>query len=154
DGATPLTGFTQSEASVVAFGDTVVIGFVDSGSFVAGSANKFTGFSYSTDGGATFTDGGTLPTNPGGDVGDPVLARDETTGRIYFSTMAISGPSVQVFHSDDNGMTWSAPVNGAPGVPGNCNMCLNFPWIAVDNFPGAGNGNVYLVERDYGPGNG
>src|SRR5262249_15011742 len=116
--------------------------------------NKFTGFSYSTDGGATFTDGGTLPTNPGGDVGDPVLARDETTGRIYFSTMAISGPSVQVFHSDDNGMTWSAPVNGAPGVPGNCNMCLNFPWIAVDNFPGAGNGNVYLVERDYGPGNG
>src|SRR5262245_58716026 len=78
--------FTQSETAIAAFGNTVVVGFNDSGSN-AGGSNKFTGFSRSTNGGATFTDGGTLPTNPGGDAGDPVLARNNTTGRLYFATL-------------------------------------------------------------------
>ena len=73
----------------MAFGNTVVVGFNDSGSN-SGGTNKFTGFARSTDGGATFTDGGTLPTNPGGDAGDPVIARDNTTGRLYFSTLGFS----------------------------------------------------------------
>ena len=89
-GSTGTAFFTQSENTLVAFGNTVVVGFNDSGSNSGGS-NKFTGFARSTDGGATFTDGGTLPTNPNGDAGDPVLARNETTGRIYFSTLQFSG---------------------------------------------------------------
>jgi hypothetical protein len=51
--------FTQSETSLVAFGSTIVVGFNDSGSNAGGS--HFTGWSRSTDGGATWTDGGTLP---------------------------------------------------------------------------------------------
>ncbi len=143
-GATGTGFFTQSETTVVAFGSTVVVGFNDSGSN-AGGTNKFTGFSRSTDGGATFTDGGTLPTNPGGDAGDPVLARDETTGRIYFATLGFSVSTDQVFHSDDNGATWSPPVNGTPG-----GTSEDKEWIAVDNFSGAGNGNVYLMSRRFG----
>jgi len=75
--------FTQSETTILAFGSTVLIGFNDSGSYTGG-ANKFTGWSRSTDGGSTWIDGGTLPTSAGGDAGDPVIARDENTGRIYF----------------------------------------------------------------------
>ncbi len=101
-GSTGTANFTQSETSIVAFGSNVLIGFNDSGSFTGG-ANKFTGFSYSTDGGTTFIDGGTLPTNSGGDAGDPVLARNETTGRIYFSTLGFSISTIRVFRSDDNG---------------------------------------------------
>jgi hypothetical protein len=63
-------GFTQSETSVARCANTVVVGFNDSGSvfetpyFFSGTGGQsFAGFSYSTDGGATFTDGG--PTNPG-----------------------------------------------------------------------------------------
>ena len=78
-GATGTGFFTQSETSLIAWGNNVVVGFNDSGSNAAAS-NKFTGFARSTDGGATFIDGGTLPTNPGGDAGDPVLGRNETTG--------------------------------------------------------------------------
>src|SRR5262245_36101000 len=141
--------FTQSETTLTVFGNTVVVGFNDSGS-TAGGSNKFTGFSRSTDGGATFTDGGTLPTNPNGDAGDPVMARNESNGRIYFSTLQFSGSSLDVFHSDDGGLTWSAPVSGAPGKTGGQDK----EWIVVDNFAGAGNGNVYLIERDFGPGNG
>ncbi len=147
-GATGTSQFTQSETSVVVFGNTVVIGFNDAGSN-AGGTNKFTGFTRSTDGGNTFSDGGTLPTNAGGDAGDAVLARNETTGRIYFSTLGFSISTIQVFRSDDNGATWMAPVNGTPGGDNEDKQ-----WLAVDNFPGAGNGNVYLLSRRFGAGPG
>lgn len=147
-GGTATGFFTQSETTVVAFGNSVVVGYNDSGSN-AGGSNKFTGFSYSTDGGTTFTDGGTLPTNPGGDAGDPVLARNEATGRIYFATLGFSVNTIQVFHSDDNGVTWSAPAVGTPG-----GASEDKEWIAVDNFAGAGNGNVYLISRNFSTGNG
>src|SRR5207248_3024559 len=77
--------------------------------------NKFTGFGRSTDAGATFTDMGTLPTSTAGDAGDPAMARDNASGKIYFATLGYSSSNVvQVFRSADNGATFSAPVNGAP----------------------------------------
>ena len=120
----------------------------DSGSNASGS-KKFTGISRSTDGGVTFTDGGTLPTTAGGDAGDPVLARNNTTGRIFLATLGFSVGTIQVFHSDDNGLTWSAPANGTPG-----GSTEDKEWMAVDNSPGAGNGNVYLISRNFGAGSG
>ena len=148
-GSTGTANFTQSETSILAFGNTVLIGFNDSGSFTGG-ANKFTGWSYSTDGGATFMDGGTLPTSGIGDAGDPVLAMNESTGRIYFSTLGFSGVrTIQVFRSDDGGVTWMAPVSGTPG-----GSSEDKQWIAVDNYAGAGNGNVYLMSRRFGGGPG
>src|SRR5262249_43321607 len=148
-GATGTGFFTKSETTIVAFGNTVVVGFNDSGSN-AGGANKFTGFARSTNGGATFTDGGTLPTNPNGDAGDPVMARNEATGRIYYATLQFSNSGIDVFRSDDSGATWAAPVQGAPGKTG----FQDKEWITVDNFAGAGAGNVYLVARDFGAANG
>jgi hypothetical protein len=143
-GSTGTSNFTQSEMSVIGFGNNVVVGFNDSGSYVGG-ANKFTGWAYSSDNGLTFTDGGTLPTNAGGDAGDPVLARNESTGRIYLSTLGFVVSTIQVFRSDDNGVTWSAPVNGTPG-----GSSEDKQWHTVDNFGGAGNGNIYLISRRFG----
>src|SRR6266487_7090030 len=149
NGSTGTSFFTQSETSLVAFGNTIVAGFDDSGSN-AGSTNHFTGWSRSTDGGTTWTDGGTLPASAAGDAGDPVLARDSTSGRIYFATLGFTNSNViQVFRSTDNGATWLAPVNGTPG-----GSSEDKEWITVDNFPGAGNGNVYLVSRRFGAGPG
>src|SRR5688572_22766272 len=143
-GATGTSAFTQSETTVIAFGNTVLVGFNDSGS-AAGATGRFTGFSLSTDGGATFTDGGTLPANPGGDGGDPVLARNDATGRIYFATLSPALGTIQMFRSDTDGATWMLPVNATPGGIGE-----DKPWIIVDNFAGAGNGNVYVVSRRFG----
>src|SRR6266404_5565996 len=90
-------GFTHSETTALSFGTTVIGGFNDSGSFAI-TGNQFTGFSRSTDGGVTWTDGGTLPASAGGDAGDPVLARDSTSGHIYFSTLGFTDANViQVF---------------------------------------------------------
>jgi hypothetical protein len=146
---------TQSETTLVVFGpggvnNSVCSGFNDSGSIVFFPNNKFTGFSQSTNGGATFTDEGVLPTNAFGDVGDPVLARSGSTGKIFFSTLQFTGAGVRVFPSADGCSTFGAPVQGAPGKSG----FQDKEWIAVDNFPGSGQGNVYLVERDFGAGNG
>ena len=145
---------TQSETSVLAFtgagGRPIVLDvFNDSGSDL-NSSNHFTGYARSTDGGATFTDLGTLPTSAAGDAGDPVLARDNVSGRIYFSTLGFSnGNVIQVFRSDNDGLTFQAPVNAAPG-----RASLDKEWITVDNAPGGGQGTVYLVARDFGTGNG
>jgi hypothetical protein len=125
----------------------------DSGSFIPpnfANDSKFTGFSQSTNGGATWTDKGTLPTNPDGDAGDPVLARSRLTGTIFFSTLQFSGSGMNVFRSTDDCNTFLAPVQGAPGKSG----FQDKDWITVDNFGGSGQGNVCLVERDFGPGNG
>jgi len=146
-GATGTSNFTQSEATILAFGSNVVVGFNDAGSN-AGGANHITGFSISTDGGVTFTDRGTLPTSAMGDAGGPVMARDETTGRVYLSTLGFTANAIQMWVSDDNGLTWIAPVN----VTLSANE--DRQWHTVDNFAGAGNGNVYLVSRNFDVGGG
>ncbi|MFN0158129.1 MAG: FlgD immunoglobulin-like domain containing protein [Bacteroidota bacterium] len=148
-GSVGTGNFTQSETTILALGNAVVIGFNDAGSY-NGSNNQFTGFSYSTNGGVSFTDGGTLPASVVGDAGDPVLAGNETTGRMYLSTLGFSGAStIQMFRSDNNGATWMAPVNATPGGGDEDKQ-----WHAVDNFAGTGNGNVYLISRNFGSGNG
>jgi hypothetical protein len=147
--ADATTRDTQNETSLVVFGDTILIGFNDSGSTIG--TNRFTGLSRSVDGGVTFTDMGTLPINAFGDLGDPVLARDTESGRIYFAVLQFPPTNnVSIFRSDDDGATFMPPVTGAPGAPG----VQDKPWIAVDNFTGPGQGIVYLAVRDFGPGNG
>src|SRR5206468_4998880 len=106
------------ETSTIAFGNTVLVSYNDSGSNAV-SSNKFTGWSRSTDGGTTFTDLGLLPTNTNGDAGDPVLARDNTSGAVYFATLSFGAANViQIFKSTDGGLTFGQPVNGDPGFTG------------------------------------
>jgi hypothetical protein len=141
---------TQSETSLVAFMNSgnvnVVVAYNDSGSAVMND-KQFTGYSTSTNGGATFTDQGTLPVSMAGDGGDPSLARYNGTGRIYLATLlGTDGSGLQVFRSDNNGQTFMAPVNGAPGHMG----FLDKEWLTVDNTAGAaGYGNVYMAFREF-----
>jgi hypothetical protein len=141
--------FIQSESDVIAFGNTVIVVFNDAGSYT-GSNNQFTGWARSTDGGATFIDGGTLPPSAIGDAGDPVIARHDASGMLYFSTLGFSSPgTIQMFRSSDDGATWMAPTVATPG-----GSSEDKQWHCVDNFPGPGNGNVYMISRNFGSGSG
>jgi hypothetical protein len=138
---------TQSETAVIAIGSTVVTAFNDSGSCLPGCGTttlKFTGYARSTDGGATFTDLGALPTTTGGDSGVPVLAKNPATGTLYLATLRFTGSGIQCWRSTDNGVTWPLVVNCAPGTTG----FQDKPWIAVE--PGLADGNVYVAWRDFG----
>jgi hypothetical protein len=78
------------------------------------AASDLTGYSYSTDGGASFTDGGTLPNTPEFvNLGDPWLASTRA-GDMYYSTLADDALNlnvdVAVAKSADGGRTWGTPV--------------------------------------------
>ena len=145
---------TQSETTIVlGSGTNVVASFNDSGSFT-GTNSHFTGFSTSANMGGIWTDGGTLPDSTNGDAGDPVLARSNSTGTIFLSTLGFETDDVlQIFRSANDGVTWGAPINGAPGA-GGASDAHDKEWIAVDNFAGPGQGNVYMGWRDFGTGGG
>jgi hypothetical protein len=142
---------TQSETAVVlGSGSNVAVAFNDSESN-SGGANRFTGFAQSSNGGTSFVDMGSLPASSAGDAGDPALASNTATGTIYLSTLGFSASNVvQVFRSTDNGATFGAPVNGAPGF--GSSHILDKDWLTVDNStaPGSGQGNVYLTFTDFG----
>jgi BNR/Asp-box repeat len=107
---------TQSETSVGVAGSNVVVGYNDSQRtplfFEAGS--DLSGYSYSTDGGATFHDGGDIPNAPEFiNLGDPWVASDRA-GNMYYATLAEDvfnfNLDVAVAKSTDGGKTWSDPV--------------------------------------------
>jgi hypothetical protein len=107
---------TQSETAVAVSGSHVAVGFNDSQRSLLAltAATNLTGYAYSTDGGASFTDGGVLPNATGFiNLGDPWLASDRG-GNMFFGTLAIGGLNgnldVAVAKSTDGGKTWGAPV--------------------------------------------
>src|ERR1041385_7634159 len=146
---------TQSETTlIVAGGSNVVCGFNDSALFDDITSFKFTGFSQSTNNGASWRDRGSLPTNPDGDAGDPVMAYSKKTGTLLFATLSLNTAyKVLVFRSVDNGATFTGPVNVAPGFTANTGN-HDKEWIAIDNFPGAGFGNAYVFWRNFATGGG
>ena len=78
---------TQSETSLARFNDFILYGFNDSNEYTnvrVPGVSTFSGFAYSSDLGRTWTDGGSLPVNPGGlNEGDPVIAVDRN-GVFYY----------------------------------------------------------------------
>src|SRR6266849_4954384 len=79
---------TQSETSVAAFGDKVVVGYNDSLVCCIPALN-LTGYSVYTDAGKTFTDMGDLPWKPSVQpIGDPAVAQD-ASGNFYFASLAL-----------------------------------------------------------------
>jgi subtilisin-like proprotein convertase family protein len=154
DPSTDVLRDVQSETTIVlGSSGTVVSAFNDSGSFVPGVSHHFDGFSRSSSAGTSWTDRGRVSNRAFGSAGDPVLARDTLTGRIYFSTLFFVGSGINVFRSDNDGVSFGAPTNGMPGfqtVSGGADF-LDKEWITVDNVPGPGRGNVYLVARNFSP---
>ncbi len=139
-------GFTQSETSTARCGNSVVVGYNDSGSvfetpffFSGAGGQSFSGSSYSTNAGASFTDIG--PINPGPTTfnflgGDPVVnCADANT--FYFSQIfdfddASGNPwaAIALNTSSDGGRSWGDPV-AAVSKSGFYHL-LDKPWSTID----------------------
>ena len=107
---------TQSETAIAVAGPRVAVGYNDSQQTGLGltAGSNLSGYSYSTNGGKSFTDGGDIPnTREFVNFGDPWLGSDRT-GAMYYSTLAFDlfkfNLDVAVAKSTNGGKTWSAPV--------------------------------------------
>jgi hypothetical protein len=142
---------TQSETAVARHDDVVVVGYNDSGEFTR--HNSMTGYSYSLDGGRTFTDAGVLkPVKGGRNLGDAAVASDRE-GNFYFATLALDANArsyVGVARSKKTKgeVTFETPVL-VPGL--DPDGFQDKELIAVDVTGGRFDGNVYLVWTEFPP---
>jgi hypothetical protein len=112
---------TQSETAIAVSGSNLVVGYNDSQQslqpFLTAGSN-LTAYAYSSNGGGTWTDGGTIPNRQSFmNLGDPWLGADRA-GNFYYSTLTIDGFTgnlhVGVAKSTNGGSTFSAPVIASP----------------------------------------
>jgi hypothetical protein len=149
--------------------------------WVPSAIPQFIGWAVSRDGGSTFDDEGSLPllsnvvafvltnysTSAGyyvttnlGNAGDPVLARDISSGNIYLTgnpqRPSVYWPNgagkpgalwVPFWRSTNDGESFLPPINAVPDLqPTNVvRDVADKPALIVDNYPGPGNGDIYLA---------
>jgi hypothetical protein len=133
---------TQSETSVAASGKQVVVAYNDDGHsplFLEPTVD-LAGYSWSSDGGKTFTDSRMPNKLPGNNVGDPSVAVDRS-GHFYYGNLDLdlSTPllGVVVGRSDDGGRTFHKPtiVSRHTGFTSTATsdsfVTADKPWITV-----------------------
>jgi len=137
---------TKSENMVWSHGTTVVVSFNDH------NANQYSGASYSTDGGATFTQ--ILPppfaNGHGTNFGDPIVVYNEKLGKWFAGDLATGcgGQGIGLWTSTD-GITWT--VGACAHSAGSDDR--ESMW--VDNEPSSGTyGRMYVILTDFTVGQG
>jgi hypothetical protein len=135
---------TKSENMVWSHGNTIVVNYNDN----VGNRSNYSGVSYSTDGGATFTQIVPSPfaTGHGTNFGDPIVVYNAKLGKWFAGDLATGcgGQGIGLWTSTD-GITWST---GACAHNGNFDDRESM-W--VDNAPNsAGYGRMYISWNDYG----
>ncbi|NIN69878.1 MAG: hypothetical protein GTO63_35395, partial [Anaerolineae bacterium] len=123
---------TQSETAIAVDGDKVVVGWNDSSELVDLPNTSFSGYAFSTSGGASFTDGGPILPSPVGPpdfpfdgfavaFGDPDITVD-SAGNFYYSSLTFVCPAdgvipndctdsfIGVWKSTDGGATFAGPT--------------------------------------------
>ena len=131
---------TQSETSMAVneVTGTVCAGYNDSYHYFASSAG-FTGFSRSTDSGATFVDKGALGV---GSFGDPAIVWRRADEHFYFGALHSSGLGLWKSTDDCQTFQWLGMMHSG----GSDDKEL----IAVDNNPASPNyGNLYMVFTNF-----
>ncbi len=136
-------GTTNAETSIAAHGSQIVGGWNDGLNFGVSPGNS--GYAYSSNGGATFTDGGVPPVPAGSNAryeGDPSLTVDNA-GNFYYANLytpdgSLSGISVNRGNFSGASFSWNLPT--LPVTPTATDF-LDKEWIAADPV----NGNVYLT---------
>lgn len=161
--ANDVTNFpriTQSETSIAHFKDFILYGFNDSNAGTGGLGTfSFSGFAFSNDLGNTWTDGGSLPINPGGlNSGDPVIAVDRN-GVFYYGQIGIEtiGSVTQGVISVSTGtitpnetITMNAPQVVGRGQNPSANINQDKDWITVGpDADNPGNEALYITWTDF-----
>ena len=133
----PAGGQAEVSIAVDPSGQHIVVGFNDTRGF---SLNPYSvsGFAYSDDGGATFTDGGQLPSQGTDEIfGDPALVYVPGGGGLQFIYASImvtgSAQTLCIHRSTDGGHTWAGPFEITPATnPNSTSDAADKEFIDVD----------------------
>lgn len=139
-------GTTQSEVSIGVLGKNMLVAWNDGQSLFSGISGM--GYAYSTDGGASWTDGGEPPLG-GGVVlwfSDPLVVVDEKRGDFYFGGLALTQTlenAIGVVRGRFSGtqFLWDLPAV----VRGPRDTLPDKPWLAVDSL----SGNLYVTYTTF-----
>jgi hypothetical protein len=134
---------TQSEVSVAAHGDNVLLAFND------GGGSQTQGYAWSTNGGVSFTDGGVPPGIPNWSWdSDPVTAINENTGEFWYAGLNSTGGKngIAVVKATFSGGTinWDTPRMVREANDGG--VLLDKEWMAVD----PASGRLYVIYTAFG----
>jgi len=131
---------TQSETSMALneVTGTICAGYNDSYHYF-GSGGGFTGFSRSTDNGATFTDQGALGTDS---IGDPAIVWRRADGNFYFGALHTNGLGLWKSTDDCQSFQFSGMMHSG--------FSDDKELLAVDNNPSSPNyGTLYMVFTNF-----
>ena len=146
-------GSSQNEPSIGAWASYVLAAYNDWPSL--DSLGSIQGYSYSVDGGQTFTDAGMVP-SPEGFIwaSDPVIAVNEKSGDFFYcglleDSLDSGNPEngVGIVKGTFSGLSFAW---GTPRIVRrvfNAEHFLDKPWMAADSA----NGNVYITYTDFFP---
>lgn len=146
--ATDAAGVGQAEESMASRGSNVLVAFNDGQGFVAGNPYKDSqGYAYSTNGGATFTDGG-VPPKPAGYpawvwTSDPVVSVNEKTNKFYYLGQASSDAThnaIGLVAGSFSGASFVWDSARVVRIEANVDYFLDKPWMVADSS----SGNVYV----------
>jgi hypothetical protein len=152
DSSSDAFSATQSEETVAALGDLVLVAWNDGQGSSTGGA--YQGYAWSDDGGQTWVDGGDPPRPAAYPdfrwMSDPVLTVNEKTGVFYYCAMAntdLSHNAIAVARGSftDGAFAWQDVVV-VREVSSNMAF-LDKPWIVADSS-GAG-GSVYVTYSTF-----
>jgi hypothetical protein len=136
-----VPGSGQSEVSIAAHGNDLVASWNDAETI----PSTIQGFGYSTDGGQTWVDGGSLPTpNVGRWDGDPVVTVNEKTGEFYVigicePTPTTNGIGMVRGMFSGGTLVWGTPEMAISGS--DASVFYDKPWMVADST----SGNVYIT---------
>jgi len=149
---------TQSETTIAIFGNTVLVGYVDTAQFNprTNGVSTLSGYARSLDGGHTFTDMGRGPSNEQGwGFSDPDIGVD-SQGNFYFANIQFT-PSARgqnsfmgIAKSIDGGLTFGRPILIKGTGPEDVHF-QDKELIALDNTNSPFDGNVYMSWTEFSP---
>jgi hypothetical protein len=147
---------TESETNVAVAGSLVVVGYNSSkqvGLLGSGAWNSVSGYAYSTDGGLTFTDGGSVAANGNRLEGDAALAFDPNGTTLYYASMGTdAGGLSRIFVSPSTSLspsvTFGNPV-AISGLTGGRRPLQDHEFIAVDTTQSSFRGRVYVAWTEF-----
>jgi hypothetical protein len=141
---------TQSETSVAVSGSLVVVGYNSTEQVANGTFrwNSLAGYSYSTDGGLTFTGGGFVSANNKQLEGDPALAFGPNGTTLYYASMGRESGHHRIFVSPSTSLspvTFGTPV----AISGFTTGLQDKEFVAVDTTESSFRGRVYVAWTEF-----